>query len=133
MSDQDKDDDQQSTEKHPPTVLGWIVRVFSLAMLALLVGIIVWKMTTETQEIAFESELVTEEVRQQGDGWLVPIDVTNKGSRTAHLLRLEVTAGDTKEIVEIPMIGASETVRYVIRTDAQVDVVSHEIVSYETP
>ena len=133
MNDKVKKGDQQEDEKHPPTILGWIARVVSLLLLALLVGVVVWKMTTEKQDIAFKSEIVADEIRQQGDGWLVPIDVTNEGSYTAHLVRLDVTAGDTEETIEIPMVGASETVRYVLRTDTRPDSVTHEVVSYETP
>lgn len=133
MNSESKIEEAKAEEKHPPTILGWIARVVRLALLALLVGVVGWKMVSEKKEIAFTSEVVTDEIRQQDGGWLVPVEITNEGSHTAHLVRLDVTVAGTEETVEIPMIGASETVRYVIRTEAPATSASHEVVSYEAP
>lgn len=139
MSDQQQKSDEKDQQdggepqKHPPTILGWIIRFVSVALLLLLSGIVIWKMSAEKKDVAFTAEVVADEVRQEGQSWLVPVDVTNDGSYTAERVRMDLTVGDTTETVEIEMIGAKETVRYVLSTDAPADSVTHEIVSYEAP
>lgn len=125
--------DNTKEQHYPPTILGWVARFISLALLALLIGVISWKVATASDEIVFASKVITEDVRKDGDKWLVPVEITNEGDYTAHLVQMDVTIEDTTETLEIPMIGASETVRYMVSTNAPADSVTHEVVSYEAP
>lgn len=125
--------DNTKEQHYPPTILGWVARFISLALLTLLIGVISWKVATASDEIVFASKVITEDVRKDGDKWLVPVEITNEGDYTAHLVQMDVTIEDTTETLEIPMIGASETVRYMVSTNAPADSVTHEVVSYEAP
>ena len=126
---------QEPSETHqmtyPPTALGWFARFMSLALVAALLVVVGWKMSTETQDIAFSVEIQADKVRMQDEAYLVPIDITNDGSRTARKVDLELSIAGQITSVEIDMIGASETVRKVVSSAAKPRSVDHRIVSYE--
>lgn len=129
MSENSKSDTQ---ETHPPTLLGWCARIVSLLLLMTLVAVIGWKMASDTKDIQFSVAVQEDEVRLQNSEYLLPIEITNEGSKTARKVDLELSIAGEKTSVEIDMIGASETVRKVVSSRAFPEGLEHRIVSYET-
>lgn len=128
-NDEDKNEEAKS---YPPTILGWIVRFVSLALLALLSAIVLSNVFGEKDPIVFKTEVISEDIRKEAGRWLIPIEITNEGSEPASLVKIDLSAGAQTETVEIPLIGAKETVRYVLNMDEPVTSVSPKIVSYES-
>lgn len=116
---------------HAPTWLGWAARFASIGLLALLGGLIVYKASTEDRPVSFSAEVAKDEIRQQGGEWLIPVDITNEGSRSADFIILDVTAGGTKTEVEIDMLGSDEARRVVVSAPAPVATVTADVVRYE--
>lgn len=134
----DQSSDQEKQEKddnksHPPTVLGWAVRILSLVLILGLFAVIIWQATLEDEDVQFSVEVVTEEIRAQNDQFLIPVDITNEGSWPAQLVHIELTADAEPVEIEIPLIGHNETVRYVVNANSPTAQVEHRIISYEAP
>ena len=127
------DSEDQSEETHPPTWLGWVVRFVSVAVFAAMVGLIVYKVASEDQPIAFDTKVVTEDIRQEGDQFFIPVEVSNGGSRTAKRVQMELDVGGETSEIEIDMIGASEKTRFVLIRPAPFETVEHTLLAYETP
>lgn len=124
---------QEPTDRHDPTLLGWAARIISVALLLLLSAVLVTEMVREKDPVSFGVSVARPDVRQDNGQWLIPVDVTNRGSRTAQAIVLEITAGDTDTEVDIDMLGAREQRRVVIGATTPVGTVTHKVVSFETP
>lgn len=118
---------------HPPTLLGWLVRIVSLLLLLLLIGTLVFEATRPEREVLFEAEPRFGELRRQNGQFLLPVEVTNRGTRTAHNVRLVVTDGGQERVVEIERMAQAETKTFVIAWDAPPRAVTARIESYEQP
>lgn len=118
---------------HPPTVLGWIVRIVSLLLLLLLIGILVFEATRPEKEVRFETEPKFDEMRSQNGQFLLPVEVTNRGTRTAHTVRLVVSDGAQERVVEIERMAQAESKTLVIAWDSPPRTVDARIESYEQP
>lgn len=116
---------------HEPTMLGWIARVVSLAFLTLLAGIIVWQITLGEKDVAFTIEMKSDEIRYQSGQFLVPLAITNTGSRSARDVNLEINVGDEPIQLEIELIGQNETINFVVAANGKPDTLQHRIISYE--
>ena len=127
------DSEDKSDEVHPPTWLGWAVRFVSVAVFAAMVGLIVYKVASEDQPIAFDTKVITQDIRQEGDQFFIPVEVSNGGSRTAKRVQMELDVGGETSEIEIDMIGASEKTRFVLIRPARFETVKHSLLAYETP
>lgn len=130
MSD---DTNDEKPTKRPPTVLGWIVRVVSLTILAVLVGVIVLQIAKPAEPPTFSAEVAVEDVRQDDGQWLIPVDITNEGTKTARVVTLEIDAGGQASEVELDMIGEAETATFVVPAPGPVSTVDLKVVSFEAP
>ncbi len=129
MSDNDKAD--SGPDNCPPTVLGWIARIVSVALITILAATIAYQAMSEDHEIRFETEIAAGDMHQQDGMWFIPVDVLNDGSRTAHSVDLELTVGAETTAITIERIGANETIRFVVTRQARSETVEHKVISYE--
>lgn len=122
-----------SEQNNQPTILGWIARLFSVIFILGLAALIGWKIVTEHQDIQFKTAIVQKKIHQVGDQFLVPVDVTNEGSRTARRVDMDLTMAGEKTSIEIDLIGAKETVRVMVPRSKRPISVSQKVTSYEAP
>lgn len=127
------DDISDNQPALPPTWLGWAVRLFSLVLLALLVGVLVKEATAPTRPITFETVAKTDEIRRDGETWLVPIEVTNRGTRTAQMVHLVASNGAEERPIEILMIGENKSMTFVLGFASPPGKITTRIESYQTP
>ncbi|TMM47196.1 hypothetical protein [Qipengyuania marisflavi] len=136
MTEQNKTsqpDNGDDVVTHPPTLVGWAARVFSLGLIASLVGAILYQIAAPDREVAFEVVTQISDAREVDNRFLTPIEITNTGSKTAGVVKLEVLVDGKAVEISIPMIGQQETVSYVIGSDTRVSHFQHKIISYEAP
>lgn len=133
MSDKNNECDPDEQQQVQPTMLGWIARMVSLALLLLLAGTIVYQIIQPHKDIAFNVSVKSDEIREQGGAYLIPIDVTNVGTDTARDVKLSLETGSETTDIEMKMIGQKETITFVVSSPDRVTSVSHEIISYEAP
>lgn len=122
-----------SGQNNQPTILGWIARLFSVIFILGLAALIGWKIVTEHKDIQFKTAIVQKKIHQVGDQFLVPVDVTNEGSRTARRVDMDLTMAGEKTSIEIDLIGAKETVRVMVPRSKRPTSVSQKVTSYEAP
>jgi len=119
-------------QTYGPTILGWAARLLSLGLIAFLVGNILWQISLEDRDIGFTVAMERDEIRQQGDQYLVPLKITNDGSEAARTVTLEIITAEEIIDIEILLIGQNETVSYVIALSELPRSIEYRIISYET-
>lgn len=131
--DQDNRSDESGTDTYAPTIVGWIARIVSLALLLTIVGVIAWKASLPKEPVAFTAKIQSEDIRPNAGKFLVPVEIKNEGSETALNLVVEIDAEGETTTLEIPMIGQKESLTFVISAERPPQAISHRIVSYEAP
>ena len=122
-----------NVESHAPTALGWFARIVSVLLVAGLAGVLIWKISAEDEPIRFSTEVKAEDIRQENGQYFIPVTVTNEGSRTAQMVVMTLSVGGQDTDVEIDMIGADESTKFIVGRPARFDTVTHSVVSYEAP
>ncbi|NNC47023.1 MAG: hypothetical protein HKO13_01140 [Sphingomonas sp.] len=133
MSSSKNECDSEKVEDVPPTALGWVARIVSIALLLILVGSIVLQIVQPERDIEFDVSVVAEDIREQNGRYLIPVDITNKSTKAAREVTLELDTGTETTEVDLTMIGQQETITFVISAPQPVTSVDHAIVSYEAP
>lgn len=131
--DNKKECDSDKIEDVPPTKLGWVARIVSVALLLVLVGSIVLQIVQPMRDIEFDVTVVEEDIREQNGRYLIPVDITNKSTKTAREVTLELDTGTETTEIDLTMIGQQETITFVISASQPVTSVEHAIISYEAP
>jgi len=73
------------------SVAEWTTLAISVAILALALAAITWlSFGSDSGPTTIAVTPLTDEVRQEGDAWYLPIEVTNEGDRTAEDVVVEV-------------------------------------------
>jgi uncharacterized protein (TIGR02588 family) len=114
--------EQQATNAREPestgrTVAEWTTLGVSVAILAALFAAITWLwLEGDSEPTTVEVTPVLDAVRQEGDAWYLPVEVTNHGDNTAEDVIVEVqlaSGGAEPETAEITFtfLANEETVR----------------------
>lgn len=105
------------TEPSGRTVAEWTTLGVSVAILVLVFGAIAWLwVEADSEPTTIEVAPVLDAVRKEGDAWYLPVEVTNRGERTAEeiIVEAELATGDAEpETAEITFgfLASGETVR----------------------
>lgn len=117
----------------PPTVIGWFVRLASLALIIVLIGYLAYKGATEDDRFAYAIEPKWEEAQPgRNKDHLVPVEITNKSSRAIRNLQMQFSQGGGEPIdLNVQLVGPNEKLTYVIELDALNTPIETKIVYYE--
>ncbi|PHN02194.1 hypothetical protein [Flavilitoribacter nigricans] len=101
----------------PPTIVEWSVRGFSLLIIFSLIGYFLYGAFQAERKPEFLVEVKQDEIRQIGNRWVIPVDVSNKGTYDVHQLkiqaRLKLPNGPEAyeaETSEVLLLGCDEKV-----------------------
>lgn len=103
-------------QKPPPTLLEWGVRVFSMLILVGLTGYLLWTAFQPTVDPQFRFKIDPQQIAQRGTSWVVPLELTNEGSKAIEDLEvvLEVRSGPAvieESAVTYKLLGAGESIK----------------------
>ncbi|WP_407876171.1 hypothetical protein [Qipengyuania nanhaisediminis] len=138
-SDNQSGDDSNKTNTSgdkspvPPTIIGWVVRGLSLALIGALIVFLVYKAVGEDDRFDYEIKPLWDEAQPgPNGGHLVPIEITNKSSRAIRNWQIDVSQGGSEPVsIDMQLVGPLEKLTYVVELE-QVDVpVDSVIVFYE--
>ncbi len=128
-------------EALPPTLVEWSGYLLSALLLSSLMGYVLWGAFQEPAPIAFDYQVGSEQLREHGGGWVLPIDIHNQGGEgildltiTAELLDDEGEVIDEAEI-SLPLLGPDETasVEVGFDEDPRLHTLNFNVGSYTLP
>lgn len=133
--DQGNGDDNVSEDTKspvPPTIVGWLVRLLSLALVIALGGYLTYMASQPEQEFALAVEADWDKAATRSGQYLVPVKVTNQANRPVRNLKLELGPGADGPIeIEIHLFGPGEETTFVAPLDAGQRLVTYKVLSYE--
>lgn len=134
MSKTGKSEDKARAKTHPPTLIGWAVRIGSFAVLGLITAVLALEIARPSHPTEIRVEPQWNEIRVTSTGQvLVPARVTNQGSDPLRNLTLEfVREGSDPVKVDIPLLGEKEQRTEVVGYDRRPARIDYKILSYET-
>lgn len=96
MSDREQEDHQQEQEQGSGgrKVAEWITMGLSILIVLGVAAYLTWMAVgSDTPFARVEATVLLDQTRQEGDQYIVPVEVRNHGRRTVHALRGAVTWG----------------------------------------
>ncbi len=120
-------------KKHPPTMIGWVARAISgaiLLALALTLGVEMLRPYRPTEIIVKPH---WDAVRTEATGVLVPATIVNRGTDPVRNLTIDFPgATDGGADFVIPLLGPDEELNIAIGFDEKPDRLEYNVKSYET-
>lgn len=106
MSEDEKDQQNGSEDaaQPAPTALEWTVRLVSAAVLLALTGYIVWTAFQPTVNPHFEFAFEIADMEERDGQWVVPLDVTNRGTSTLENVVVRLQLLDGERVIEEPEV-----------------------------
>lgn len=118
-------DDARAQQRYEvaPTALEWAVRIVSVALVALLLGYLVYQAFRPDVAPDFAARPRLDRVEVHDGGYALPVDVRNVGTRGVSELTVTVALRDGGNVVEeesivVPLLGHGEQVTVVAWFDA---------------
>jgi len=103
------DRDKDNADKAPPSILMWAVRGVSALLVVGLLGYLIWSAVQPTVEVRFAFEVKTEDCAQREGRWVLPVEVTNESTISAHDVTYAISLSDgTEKMVTLLLIGPNE-------------------------
>ena len=135
------DRDEQDEENPPRTTAEWVTLSISIAILALLFGAIGFFYLSGNDTVAIiEVTPLTEQVRAEGEQFLLPVEITNTGEQTASSVSVTVSLmvdGEEEQSADFSVDflagGASERGVALFTTDPATGEITVTAVSYMEP
>ncbi|WP_417322386.1 hypothetical protein [Erythrobacter aureus] len=122
----------KSENQSSPTLLGWIIRIASFAILAGLTVYLLFRAISIADPITLGVEAKSSEARTQNGQTLLPVEITNEGNSTIRDMELTLIAGEAERPVTIKMLGEAESITYTIDVASASTAISYQIESYES-
>ncbi|MEP7316695.1 MAG: hypothetical protein ABI667_08350 [Sphingomicrobium sp.] len=121
-------------DRHPPTLIGWIARLLSGAVLLALAISLGVQMLRPYRSTEIRVEPKWEAVRTSATGVLIPATVINRGTDPVRNLTIAFpgAAGNGVDFV-VPLLGPDEEVDIVVGFESKPDRLDYRVKSYETP
>lgn len=127
--------------QNPRTTAEWVTLGISIAILAVLFGAIgVFYLQGNGNPAVIEVTPLLEQIRQEGDSYLLPVEITNAGEQTAEGVTVSITlmVDDTEEgsadfTVDFLAGGATEVGIGVFTTDPRTGEIQVDTVSFVKP
>lgn len=101
----------------PPTLVEWSFRGFSLLLVLSLIGYFIHEALQPEIRPEFSIHVKEDKIRQVNNRWVVPVEVSNKGTLDVHHLKIQaklILSEDPRqeetENSEIPLLGCDEQV-----------------------
>lgn len=143
MSHKDKQGEERQKGKHSGrSIAEWTTLGISMAILLIVIGLVGYQhLFGASQAAVIEVTPRLQQVRQEGDAYYLPVDVTNKGDKTAEDVRVEVSLTPdgrqqkTSSQLRIMFLAGHETSRgtVVFGEDPRRRVLTTEVISYLQP
>lgn len=138
MSDRRDARDGEANERRGRTAAEWITFAISIAIVLATVGVVSYLYLTGGGDPPIvAAEALTDQIRQDGETYYLPIAVTNRGGRTAEqvMIESELTAGtEPPEVSEFTLdfLAGNETATgfAVFASDPAAGELTVDIVSY---
>ncbi|SEQ24101.1 hypothetical protein [Neolewinella agarilytica] len=114
--------DSSTEQQPPPTIIAWSVRGVSLLLILSLIGFFIWSALQPRIEPAFDLAILDDKIERRGEEWVLPVEVTNRGSISVHKLKVKASLsnkakGAAEEAHIVPMLGPNEMVTLVFWFD----------------
>jgi uncharacterized protein (TIGR02588 family) len=132
--------DRRRSAPGPWRIAEWVSLIVSgLIVTSLAVFLVIRATTPRSSILVIEARPMTAAVERAGDAWVLPVEVHNRGSRTATRLSVEVrwkgdAAEDASRTLELDYLaeGSRRTVYIALERDPrQVEELSVRLTSYE--
>lgn len=116
----------------PPTVIGWMLRGFSVLLIGTLMLYLLAKALSPTTEFRLAIAPQWSDASKRDGGMLVPIDITNDSTQTVRNLSFEVQPVGRDPIeIEIALFGPGEKFTYVVNIAEQSEPLAHRVLHFE--
>lgn len=107
----------------PPTIVEWGVRLASVSLLALLIGIVIWEALQPPRPAEFAFDVQESQLRQDGGEWVLPVQMQNIGTEgvvdltlTGELVDAQGTVV-TEASAVFPLVGGGEQLTFALWFD----------------
>lgn len=103
--------DKKSKQQDPPaTIVEWTVRGVSFLIVLSLLGYFGYTASQPNESPFFECNVIGEEIEQRGNGWVMPVEVQNKGDISVSNVNVIVEEPNRSSLV-VKMLGSKEKVK----------------------
>ena len=127
--------DDQGEESPPPTLMTWIVRLVSVALIGSLIGYLVYLSLRPEVAAQFDVIANVDRAEQRDGAWVLPVDVLNTSTESMASVVVEIEQGNVTRSFTVTLMGEGERAIAEVRLPERptADNIVADVTSYQSP